>query len=115
MIHRIFLVAFWFTLVFAFVMALLPHPPMVPGAPTDKVQHIAAFATLTALGRAAFRDMPPLRLLAYLAAFGALIEIMQAMPALRRSSDIIDWIADVASVLITLGVVAALRLGLRYD
>src|SRR5438094_451884 len=39
-------VLFWAAALFAFVMAILPHPPELPGNPSDKLQHMAAFAPL---------------------------------------------------------------------
>ena len=41
---------FWAAAIFALVMAVLPHPPELPGDPSDKLQHVAAFATLGLLG-----------------------------------------------------------------
>ncbi len=87
---RFYRVGFWAALVFAFVMALLPHPPQLPGAPSDKVQHVAAFAILAALGAAAYRSTSLMRLLAGLSTFGALIEFLQAIPVLNRDSDPVD-------------------------
>lgn len=92
---------FWGAGLFAFVMAVLPHPPELPGAPSDKIQHIAAFATLALLAVWAYTQSPLLQLLVGLSLFGALIEIVQAIPVLHRDSDVIDWIADtVASGLV---------------
>ena len=85
---------FWAAAVFAFVMAVLPHPPQVPGAPSDKIQHIAAFATLGLLGAWAYARTPWLKLVVLLSLFGALIELVQAVPALHRDSSVVDWIAD---------------------
>jgi hypothetical protein len=97
--------SFWAALTFALVMALLPQPPQLPGTPSDKVQHIVAFATLAALGSAAYRSMSCMRLLGILSAFGAIIEIFQAIPALNRDSDPVDWLADtVAAGLVLAGV-----------
>jgi hypothetical protein len=90
-------------------MAILPHPPEVPGQPNDKVQHIIAFATLAALGSFAYPRSGFLRLLAGLSLFGAFIELMQAIPALHRDSDILDWFADTAAVAAVLLVVRWLR------
>jgi len=90
---------------FAFVMAVLPHPPEVPGEPSDKVQHIIAFATLAALGSFAYARIALLRLLAALSLFGALIEIVQEIPALHRDSDVLDWLADTAAVAVVLALV----------
>lgn len=103
--------AFWAAAAFAFVMAVLPHPPQLPGEPSDKIQHIAAFAVLTALACAGWPAAARLRLLLALSAFGALIEIVQAIPALHRSADPLDWLADTGAILVTLVIApAVLRL-----
>jgi VanZ family protein len=96
---------FWAAASFAFVMAVLPHPPEIPGEPNDKVQHIVAFATLAALGSFAYPRIALLRLLAGLSLFGALIEVVQAIPALHRDSDVRDWIADTVAVAVVLLIV----------
>lgn len=85
---------FWAAASFAFVMAILPHPPEIPGNPNDKLQHVAAFATLGVLGAWAYFQTSLLYLFGGLSAFGAFIEIVQAIPALHRDCDIKDWIAD---------------------
>ena len=85
---------FWGAATFAFVMAVVPHPPEVPGSPSDKVQHIVAFATLGLLGEWAYRGASWLRLVLGLSLFGGFIELVQAIPALHRDSDIVDWLAD---------------------
>ena len=96
---------FWVAACFTFVMAILPHPPEVPGEPNDKVQHIIAFATLSALGAFAYPATALVQLLVRLSLFGALIEVVQAIPALHRDSDVLDWLADTAAVLVVLGFV----------
>ncbi len=85
---------FWAAAIFAFVMAVLPHPPQLPGSPSDKLQHFAAFATLGVLGAWAYRRTGLIKLLIGLSLFGAAIEIVQAIPALHRDSDALDWLAD---------------------
>jgi VanZ family protein len=85
---------FWAAATFAFVMAVLPHPPHLPLEPGDKIQHVTAFATLAALGAWAYRRTALLQLLLRLSLFGAAIELFQAIPALHRDSDVKDWIAD---------------------
>ena len=85
---------FWAAAIFAFVMAILPHPPDIPGNPSDKVQHVAAFATLGLLGAWAYVQTSLVQLFLGLSVFGAVIEIVQAIPALHRDSDVKDWIAD---------------------
>ena len=99
---RVVQLAFWAAAVFAFVMAVLPHPPAVPGEPNDKVQHITAFATLALIGSFAFPRVTLVRMLVSLSLFGALIEVVQAIPALHRDSDILDWLADTAAVIVVL-------------
>ncbi|MEP6983560.1 MAG: hypothetical protein ABI853_07945 [Sphingomicrobium sp.] len=93
---------FWAAASFAFVMAVLPHPPEVPGEPNDKVEHIIAFAILAALGSFAYPRARLLRLLAGLSLFGASIEVVQAIPALQRDSDVWDWVADTAAAAVVL-------------
>ena len=86
--------AFWAALLFAFVMAIVPHPPELPGAPSDKIQHISAFAVRGAIGFFAYPRSRLLSLGVRLSLFGALIELVQGIPALGRDSDVLDWIAD---------------------
>lgn len=93
---------FWAAAIFAFVMAVLPHPPAVPGAPNDKLQHIAAFATLALLGSFAYPAVSLTKLLVRLSLFGAFIEVVQAIPALHRDCDVLDWLADTAAVIVVL-------------
>jgi MYXO-CTERM domain-containing protein len=102
---RIIRAAFWAALVFSFIMALLPQPPQLPGTPSDKVQHIAAFATLALLGSTAYRSTSFILWLVSLSAFGALIEVLQAIPVLNRDSDPVDWVADTAAAALMLGAV----------
>lgn len=85
---------FWAAAIFAFVMAILPQPPDIPGNPSDKVQHVAAFATLALLGAWGYLRTSLLVLFGGLSAFGAFIELVQAIPTLHRDSDVKDWIAD---------------------
>lgn len=97
---------FWIAALFALVMALLPHPIELPGNPSDKVQHAAAFATLGVLGGLAYPRLSPVRLILGLSLFGALIEVAQAIPMLHRDSDPLDWIADTVACAL---VIVALR------
>lgn len=96
-------------LVLTLVMAWLPHPPSVPGNPNDKIQHIAAFACLSLLGTMAFPAFSLTRLGERLSFLGAIIEVVQAIPALHRDCDIRDWISDTLAVIAVLFVVGALR------
>jgi hypothetical protein len=94
---RVLRTTFWTAAAFAFVMAVLPHPPQLPGAPSDKVQHIAAFLVLGALASFAWPRTSPVYLATALSLFGAVIELVQLIPALNRDGDPIDWIADTAA------------------
>lgn len=98
-------IAFVFSAVFAFVMAAVPHPPTIPGQPSDKVMHMLAFAALGALAAYGFRHLTVRWLFVALTAFGALIELVQAIPALHRDSDIVDLLADMAAALVALAAV----------
>jgi len=94
--------AFWFAALLALVMASLPHPPEIPGAPNDKIQHIAAFLALGTLASFAYPRTGSVRIGVGLSLFGALIEIVQAIPALHRDSDPFDWLADSAAAAVIL-------------
>jgi hypothetical protein len=94
-------IAFWAAVAFAFTMAELPQPVLELSS-SDKVQHMAAFATLGLLGSFAYPRLSTLRLLIGLSLFGALIEVVQAIPALHRDSDPLDWLADTIACAIVL-------------
>ncbi len=101
---RLLRLLFFALAVFVLTMALLPKPPASPlDRFGDKFEHIAAFASLTLVAALAWRDARWTWMLAALSAFGAAIEVLQAIPALHRDSDVRDWVADtlaVAAVLI---------------
>ena len=99
---RIVRIAFWLAVAFAFVMAVLPHPPQLPGAPSDKVQHIAAFLVLGCLASFAYPRTSPVYLAVGLSLFGALIEVVQMIPSLNRDGDPFDWLADTAAASLVL-------------
>ncbi|HWI76330.1 MAG TPA: hypothetical protein VNS53_04520 [Sphingomicrobium sp.] len=90
---------FWLACVVAFVMAVLPRPPLLPGNPPDKVQHIFAFLVLAVLGHWAYPETKKRKLLFGLMAFGAVIEVAQTLPGIHRDSDPYDWLADTGAAL----------------
>ncbi|SFG47850.1 hypothetical protein SAMN05518801_13217 [Novosphingobium sp. CF614] len=106
---RILQIAFWLAVGLAFTMATLPHPPDLPVPASDKAQHMMAFATLALIGSLAYRGLPRLALVIGLAAFGALIEVMQMVPALHRDAEFLDVVADSAAILIVTVLIAAVR------
>lgn len=93
---------FYLAIAFTLTMALLPSPPQMPGNPGDKMQHMAAFATLTLLAIITFPPARYVRIFLTLAALGALIEILQAIPRLHRDAEVADWVADCGAVLAVL-------------
>lgn len=108
--------AFWPALVFALVMAVLPHPPKLAGMDVgDKVQHMLAFFVLTGLAGAGWPRLPLMRLALWLAAVGAGIELVQAIPALNRTSDWRDWVADSVAILAALVPTAMFRKLIERD
>lgn len=109
-LSRLARLAFWPATLFALVMAILPQPPHIAAVDLgDKVQHMLAFFTLTFLAGAGWPRLPLLRAAAWLALFGAGIEVVQAVPALHRDSDWRDWVADAVAIGAALVPVLAFR------
>jgi VanZ family protein len=90
--------AFWAAVAATLVMALLPKPPQLPLDPSDKIQHVVAFAALTLLGIAAYRRAPQLQIALGLGALGAAIELLQTIPTLHRHGELMDWVVDLATI-----------------
>lgn len=101
--------AFWLCLAGAVTLALLPHPPELR-ALSDKAQHMFAFGTLAFLGAFAFPRFPKAHLAERLSFLGALVEVLQAIPALHRDCDIRDWIADTIAIVAVLLLLHAMKL-----
>jgi VanZ family protein len=107
-IERLLRLLFWSALVFAFVMAILPQPPALPGDPGDKLLHMLAFFVLGGFAAFAYPRLRLLTIFLGLAVFGGVIEIVQAIPELGREASWLDWLADVGAlgfVLMTVGVI----------
>lgn len=100
-------------LLFALVMASLPQPPQLPGQPGDKIQHILAFTALSALAALAYPQAPKWKIFAALCGFGALIEVVQMFPALHRDASLLDWLADCAAIIVTLGLMRLIQRSAR--
>lgn len=108
-------VLFVFACLFAVTMAMLPKPPKLPThAWGDKVEHIIAFSTLAFLAALSFPATPRWRVIERLSFLGALIEVGQSIPALRRDCDIRDWVADTLAVIVVTGLVALVSPGSRW-
>lgn len=101
---------FWLAATGAAVMAVLPHPPRLPtDAWGDKFHHVLAFSVLAALAAAAWPAAARWRTVGWLSLFGAGIEVVQAIPVLHRDSDVRDWVADTAAVLVVMAGAALVR------
>ena len=107
--RRIAAILFWLALLGATTLAIMPQPPYLPTDQFgDKFNHMLAFATMAALAAAAFPEMPRLRVIERLSFLGALIEVIQSIPALHRDCDIRDWIADTVAIVVVTGLAAIL-------
>lgn len=100
--QNIFRIGFWLALVFAVVMAVLPHPPQLPGEPSDKFQHMLAFATLAVLAALGYPGVSRLKIAGGLVLLGAGIELVQMIPSLHRDAEWLDLVADSCAVLVML-------------
>lgn len=105
----LFRIAFWLALIFAVTMALVPKPPPILGEMGDKYQHMLAFACLAVLASMGYPRATPLRIAERLSFLGALIEVLQSIPALHRDCQIMDWVADTGAILAALAVVTLVR------
>jgi len=104
-LRRLFVLAFWGAILFAYVEAILPGGEATHMTSWDKLDHMTAFFTITFLARGAYPRIAPWRLFLWLAAFGAFIELSQALPFIRRDAEWNDWFADMAAILVALIVV----------
>lgn len=89
------------------VAAALALNPGVAGIPPtlfgwDKFEHAAGFAALAALLRYGWPAQGWRLQAAALAAYGAAIEFVQALPVIGRSPSPADWIADLIGIAIGL-------------
>ena len=83
--------------------------------PWDKAEHFSAFFALTACALVAFPKAGLGRIAAGLSAFGAVIELIQALPFVHRDGDVRDWIADTVAIGAVVGVVIAARIRRSLD
>jgi len=101
-LRRLFVIAFWLAALFAYVEAVMPAQDQIELSMWDKLNHMAAFFTITFLARAAYPRIPVFRLFVMMAAFGAFIELSQAMPFIHRDAEWDDWFADLTATLVAL-------------
>lgn len=96
--RRLRVPVFWISIAVVYMLAITPLSIDASFGAGDKINHILAFIALTILGRGAYPEQPRWKLAVGLALFGAVIEVTQGIPLLRRDPDIADWIADNAAV-----------------
>jgi len=97
-LRRLFVIAFWGALLFAYIDAIIPGKDAISLSAWDKLNHMIAFFTITFLARAAYPRVPVFRLFLMMASFGAFIELSQAIPVIHRDAEWDDWFADLVAV-----------------
>ncbi|MEH3106996.1 MAG: hypothetical protein PGN09_06800 [Sphingomonas fennica] len=102
-------ILFWLGLAVAVALAAMPHPPHMLDGIWDKAQHMGAFAVLALACAMAYPQTPLLRIGERLSFLGAMIELVQSIPAVGRDCDIRDWLADTFAIAVTLALVAMAR------
>ncbi len=91
--------------------ALTPLASHLPVASYwDKLNHGFAFAVLSVLCGLAFPQLRARFMAPALLGFGALIEILQAIPAVHRSAEFGDLLADAAGIAVGFALINVLRL-----
>ena len=108
--RRLIRVLFWIAAVVAFAAAVSPPGTAPELVPWDKAQHFIAFYVLAFLGAAAYPRFSLLKIGAGLSAFGALIELVQAIPFVHRDADFWDWAADTVAVTAALAPLVLVRM-----
>ena len=103
-LRRVYMAIFWTVLAVALAKSVSEFMPTMLDLMWDKAQHFVAFATLTSLAVLAWPAMSSWRVLERMALLGAMIEVIQATPALQRGCDILDWTADMVAVSLVLGI-----------
>lgn len=101
-LRRLFVIAFWLAALFAYVEAVMPAHDQIELSAWDKINHMAAFFVITFLARAAYPRLAVFRLFLLMAAFGAFIELSQALPFIHRDAEWDDWFADLIATVVAL-------------
>lgn len=66
--------------------------------PWDKAEHFTAFFVFTGLCVTALPRISLTWIAVAVLAFGALIEVVQGLPFVKRDSDFWDWVADACAL-----------------
>jgi VanZ family protein len=97
----LFRIAFVLCALAVFGLAVMPGN-LDPVHVWDKAKHFFAFFVLGGLGALAFPRQRLVVLGLLLSGFGALIEVVQALPFVHRDASVKDWIADSVALLVVL-------------
>lgn len=103
--RMIFVVALIGTL----IAAILPAASAPTFGGSDKLNHIAAFITLSVLAAWAWPRIRLWWIAVLMSAIGGMIELVQAMPIVARDAEWADWYADTLAAVATLAIVAVFR------
>ena len=106
-IRQLLRIAFYLASALVGVLSLAPSAALPPVSIGDKVEHVIAYTTLGLLGGASF-ERSVVRTILGLAAFGLLIECLQAFSP-GRSPDAVDALADIIGACVGAGAAVALR------
>lgn len=102
MIAATFKAGFWLAVALTLFFALAPQPPEALPLASDKAQHVLAFAVLSVSCLLAYPGLARLPMGLALAGFGGAIELAQTIPLLNRSGELVDWLVDLATILVVL-------------
>ncbi|UAK25351.1 VanZ family protein [Sphingomonas nostoxanthinifaciens] len=101
-LRRICIILFWLAVIVAYVAAILPQREAPHLGYSDKVDHMAAFFTITVLARLGYPERAVPLVFIAMAAFGGFIELSQAVPIVHRDAEWADWFADMAASVVGL-------------
>jgi hypothetical protein len=104
----LFLLMLFLTLTLALLPAGVGDLNLHVGLGNDKLNHASAFAFLGIAGSLGWKKHS-LRLIGFLLAVGALIEILQGLPLFGRDRDFLDWVADFLGVILGAGAFLYIR------
>ena len=94
-----FQVLLWVLLIIVTYLLLIELKPTPQTWPKDKFQHVIFFVLLTYFGRNAYPKYG-LYVGLGLASYGGLMELLQTAFTHTRTGNIVDWLADLAGILL---------------
>ena len=108
-IMRFMPLIFWLLIIIVSVLMLIELQPKKDGIPyIDKFEHSFVFILLTITGCLAYSQKKSW-VYAGLIALGALYEVLQALFTATRQASVYDWLADIAGILIAIGLMALIH------